>query len=298
MFAIYIRIIMSIKHRYIILTLAIILFLVLFYLCHRCFTFSENFDELGVLYMAKMNEAVNLPKLKNWTYAVSQSWYKLKANDYNMYLRDMNFSQYANMSISFFMQINSGHNQWRNVFHFTQDGQNCCEKGQRIPAMWIFPDNTTNMHIRFSTDSDGNDGINTSDYTPNISLKKPYLITLVFDNNHFSFYINKQRVCDKDFNNIYKRNGDTLMYIGDPWHGANDGLLINNFTLYDGALTQDDVNKMVDKSQESSIISNPTVPPVAIAPPEVTVATRDTNGVWEKKSDGAGKGEFRCDFKL
>jgi hypothetical protein len=88
------------------------------------------------------------------------------------------------------------------------------------------------------------------------------------------------------------------MYIGDPWHGANDGLLINNFTLYDGALTQDDVNKMVDKSQESSIISNPTVPPVAIATAEVAVATRDTNGVWEKKSDGAGKGEFRCDFKL
>ena len=251
---------MSIKHRYIILILAIILLLVLFYLWYRYFSSSENFDELGVLYMAKMNEAVNLPKFKKWTYAVSESWYKLKVNDYSMYLRDMNFSQYANLSISFFMQINGGHNQWRNVFHFTQDGQNCCEKGQRIPAMWIFPDNTTNMHIRFSTDSDGNDGINTSDYTPNISLKKPYLITLVFDNNRFVLYINKQKVCDKGFNNIYKRNGDTLMYIGDPWHGANDGLLINNFTLYDGALSQDDVNNMVNKSQESPSIGGPAGP--------------------------------------
>ena len=251
---------MSTKHRYIILILAIILLLVFFYLCYRCFSSSENFDELGVLYMAKMNEAVNLPKLKKWTYAVSETWYKLKVNDYSMYLRDMNFSQYANLSISFFMQINGGHNQWRNVFHFTQDGQNCCNKGQRIPAMWIFPDNTTNMHIRFSTDSDGNDGINTSDYTPNISFQKPYLITLVFDNNRFALYINKQKVCDKDFNNIYKRNGDTLMYIGDPWHSANDGLLINNFTLYDGALSQDDVNNMVDKSQESPSIGGPAGP--------------------------------------
>jgi hypothetical protein len=251
---------MSIKHRYIILILAIILLLVLFYLWYRYFSSSENFDELGVLYMAKMNEAVNLPNLKKWTYAVSESWYKLKVNDYSMYLRDMNFSQYANLSISFFMQINGGHNQWRNVFHFTQDGQNCCEKGQRIPAMWIFPDNTTNMHIRFSTDSNGNDGINTSDYTPNISLKKPYLITLVFDNNRFVLYINKQKVCDKGFNNIYKRNGDTLMYIGDPWHSANDGLLINNFTLYDGALSQDDVNNMVNKSQESPSIGGPAGP--------------------------------------
>lgn len=87
-----------------------------------------------------------------------------------MYLRDMNFTQYDNMSISFFMQINSGATNWRNIFHFTQDGENWGIKGRRIPAMWIFPDNTTNMHIRFSTDTDQNDGVNSSDYVPNISF--------------------------------------------------------------------------------------------------------------------------------
>jgi hypothetical protein len=207
-----------------------------------------------------MNEAVNLPPNKKWSFVVSNSWYKLRVNDYKMYLRDMNFSQYENMTISFSIQINNGHNEWRNIFHFTQDGKNCCERGQRIPAMWIFPDNTTNMHIRFSTDADGNDGINTLDYTNNISFGKPYLLTIVFNGNNFTMYINKTQIVSKNYGAIYKRNADTLMYLGDPWHSANDGLLINNFTIYDGALTREDVEKMVNKSQESPSIVGPTGP--------------------------------------
>lgn len=246
----------------IIFVISILLSLIILYLCYRFFIHNavENFEELGTIYVGKMNEAVNLPPNKKWSFVVSNTWYKLRVNDYKMYLRDMNFSQYENMTISFFIQINNGHNEWRNIFHFTQDGKNCCERGQRIPAMWIFPDNTTNMHIRFSTDADGNDGINTSDYTNNISFGKPYLLTIVFNGNNFTMYINKTQIVSKNYGAIYKRNSDTLMYLGDPWHSSNEGILINNLTIYDGALTREDVEKMVNKSQESPSIVGPTGP--------------------------------------
>jgi len=254
--------------------LVIILVIIILYVCYRYSSSYENFDELGTLYTSKMNEAVNLPTLKKWTYSLTNNWHRLKVNDYSMYLRDMNFTQYENMSISFFIQINNGSGNWRNVFHFTQDGNNCCEKGQRIPALWIYPDNTTKMHIRFSTDNGGNDGLDTPSM-PNATLSffKPYLITLVFNGNNFTFYINKRQVVSKEFNNIYKRNRDTLMYIGDPWHSANDGILINNFTLYDGALSQDDVNNMVAKAQESPNVARQPGPtgPAGPAGPAGTV---------------------------
>jgi len=240
--------------------LAIILLIIILFISYKYSFYYENYDELGRLNISKMNEAVNLPTLKKWTYTLSNNWIKLNPNEHSMYLRDMKFTQYSNISISFFLQINKGAGYWRNIFHFTQDGQNCCAKGQRIPAMWIFPDNTTQMHIRFSTDSDGNDGINTAAYAPNIEFYKPYLITLVFDNNKFTFYINKSNVFSKNFNNIFKRNGDTLMYICDPWHGVDNGLLINNYTVYDGVLSDSDVNNMVTKAEESPSIAGPTGP--------------------------------------
>ena len=107
----------------IIFVISILLSLLILYLCYRFFIHNavENFEELGTIYVGKMNDAVNLPPNKKWSFVVSNSWYKLRVNDYKMYLRDMNFSQYENMTIAFFIQINNGHNEWRNIFHFTQD---------------------------------------------------------------------------------------------------------------------------------------------------------------------------------
>jgi hypothetical protein len=272
--------------------LAIILVIIILYVSYRYLACYENFDELGTLYSSKMNEAVNLPVLKKWTYPVTNSWYKLKVNDYRMHLREMNFTQYSNMSISFFLQINSGSGNWRNILHFTQDGNNCCERGQRIPALWIYPDNTTNMHIRFSTDSGGNDGIDTTSMSnATISFFKPYLITLVFNNNNFTFYINKRQVVSSEFNNIYKRNRDTLMMIGDPWHSADDGILINNFTVYDGVLSQNDVNMMVAKAQESPSVANQ---PGAAGPPgpKGDLGPQGPQGPQGPKGDYGSKGDI------
>lgn len=45
--------------------LAIILVIIILYLSYRYLVCYENFDELSTLYPSKMNEAINLPTLKN-----------------------------------------------------------------------------------------------------------------------------------------------------------------------------------------------------------------------------------------
>ena len=92
----------------------------------------------------------------------------------------------------------------------------------------------------FSTDKDGNDGVD-----PNIEIPMgiPSLITLVFNKNTFTFYVNGNAVKTLSYGSIYPRNIDTKLYIGDHFDGyGNDGnVLIKNFTIYDGALNETDV---------------------------------------------------------
>jgi hypothetical protein len=45
--------------------------------------------------------------------------------------------------------------------------------------------------------------------------------------------------------NILNRNDSTKLYIGDKWHTQDDGsILIKDFTLYDSALTSDQINEV------------------------------------------------------
>jgi len=140
---------------------------------------------------------------------------------------------------------------WRCVFHFndgtSRDGY---EKGDRIPAFFIYPDKTQ-FHIRFSTDGGGNDGMDSPTIIP---MGIPILATLVFNGNNFKFYVNNFLSCSGDFNNIYKRTDKTILYIGEhfDYYGADGNILIKNFTVYDGALTDTDVSNMYNKLEEAA----------------------------------------------
>jgi hypothetical protein len=116
--------------------------------------------------------------------------------------------------------------------------------GQRNPAVWVWP-NHLHIHIRFSADGIGNNGIDTQSGAPPIELNKPYLITMVFNTKNYSCYMNKTKWADRTYGNFVMRNGDTRMWIGSHWHHAED-VLISNYTVYDGALTATDVENMVN----------------------------------------------------
>lgn len=253
---------MKLSNKFFIISIIVILIIILYLLFRYYSLYVENYDNLGLVnvYNNKMSEAINIPNLNKWKFPNSMNyWYSIAKNGYQTTIKDMQIKPYSNISIVFFLQINSVFSEWRNIFHFTNDGNNCCDsgKGQRIPSLWVFPDKTTNLHLRFETSSNSNDGINTSDFSPNLELGKPYLLAIVLngDSNKLNFYVNKTNISNnKSFSPIIKRNDNTILYIGDPWHSSDNGVLINNFTVYDGIISQDDVNQMVDKTLETPLI--------------------------------------------
>ena len=227
--------------KFIIIALVIFTILFVIFGSYKNLVKSENFTE------SKTKTALSLPKLNKWYFEPSDNWYATKQNGYSIRLRDMGIRPYKNMSISFLFKIKNVAGQWRNVFHFTNTGNNCCSPGDRIPAMWVFPDNTTQLHIRFSTNSGGNDG---TDSGTTMALITPVLITLIFNGNNFKFYMNNTLISDRNYNNITERNDNTILYIGNPWDYQDGGLLIKNFTVFDGVLGEHDITSMMDKIEE------------------------------------------------
>jgi len=236
------------------LILIIIFILLLFYVFYYGKSFIETFVDT-----ANTSAAFNIPTLTKWTFHDSSSdWFKLpgKGNEKKYMYNDLGFSNtdesFDSISISFLINIVSGLDKWRCIFHFNNTDKDCCNFGDRVPAMFVHPDNTTKFHIKYSTDTTGNDGIDPNILIP---MATPTLITLVFNKNNFTFYVNGNSVTSIGYTDIYPRNKDTKIYIGDHFDGyGNDGnVLIKNFTIYDGALTETDVKNIYNKLNELSI---------------------------------------------
>ena len=180
---------------------------------------------------------------KKWSFEKSKDWYQIRQNGYSIKFNETGINvDNENISISFLINVLKGANFWRNIFHFTSTDRNCCNRGDRLPAMWIRPDNKHNYNIRFSTDSGNNDGID----LPQLDLPKSteLFVGLVFNKNTFSLYINNKLQLQKKFNNIHKRDNNTILYIGDKWHPQDGNIYIKKFTIYDGELNQDDMNNI------------------------------------------------------
>ena len=194
--------------------------------------------------------AFDAPTQKKWKFDESKNWYKIQQNGYKINFSELGFTiPNSQLSILFLYMNFKGQDYWRNVFRLTNTTKDCCNPGDRLIAMWIHPDKTNNFHIRFTTDTDGNDGMDSGILLP---MGTPLFIGLVFDNNIFNLYINSVLSYTGTFNNIAKRDTNTVLQIGDEFFKQDGNIHIKNFTMYDGALTQTDINNVFDKLTQGS----------------------------------------------
>ena len=187
-------------------------------------------------------DALRSPNGEKWIFDGSDDWYTIPNPGYKTYMEKMGFTKYTqDFSISFLLKIENTHNNWRNIFHFTNTG-NDVDRGGRVPAVWVVP-GQTKLHVRFTTDRGGNDGIN--DTAP-LPLNTPMLCTFVFNGGSVLFYINKELKSRDQFSNIQVRNPKTILYIGDPFYSQNGGVKIKNFTVYNRDITPGEINQIYD----------------------------------------------------
>ena len=176
--------------------------------------------------------------MKSWLFSKSIDWYKVVKNGYSIKMSDTGlFLPAKQYSISFMYNLTGLNPDWNNVFHITNTGNNCCSNGDRIPALWVRP-NETKFYLRFSTNDSGDDGVDSIDVA---NLNTKVLVSLLFDNNTISVYINNDKKITKTFNNIAAISPNAILYIGDPWHNNNDTIHIRGFTIYDTVLSTNQI---------------------------------------------------------
>ena len=153
------------------------------------------------------------------------------------------------MTISFWLNITDLNPNWRNIFHVSGSNNDWQNIGDRAPAVWIYP-NFTNLHVRNDSTTTTNLGISQSTYTP--ILKTPVFVTIIYNTTTVTLYVNDSLSDTFTYSpGMEEASSDAQFYISDPWY-ISTGYQIKDFSLYDSALSTNDVKMIYMEAKNSS----------------------------------------------
>lgn len=114
---------------------------------------------------------------------------------------------------------------WSNIVHYTSSGKDCCDGGDRIPAIWFWP-LSTRMHIVFGSKTDGNWHVNLEKQLPlnaatRVTVRAQGRAVQIFFNGTSA--LSATAPSDRPF-------GKALFYASDPWYAPMMGT-VQNYTL-------------------------------------------------------------------
>ena len=192
----------------------------------------DNIEISNIYFVSTLNSGKRYDyKEPTWSYQSSNTWLVPKVNNKIGVWSDLGSIDNTFMTISFFIHIIKKSSDWRNIFHLTNTGNNCCNEGDRIPAIWIVP-NSTALHIRFSTTNIGNNGIDTKE----LELNKSIFVSIEFLFGKIVVYFDYVKVADTiiTWQHMIKAKPNAIVYIADPWYGETGGFGLQYFGIRNG----------------------------------------------------------------
>jgi hypothetical protein len=226
------------------LNLEYLIFFLIMFIIILLFTMYSNYFYLESFGSITPNDgdAFQIPTAKKWILNQSNDWYSPVPGRFSIQLKDTGMTiGNPNMSILFLLNVLEGQRgYWRNIFLFSNSGGD----GTRNPALYIWPDGGAQLHLRNQTPKDWNAGINSNFSLP---IGIPAFIGIVYAGDYCYLYINNILNQSVKFDNIVKRTNNTILYIGCPGYNYDGKILIKNFTIYDDALSKDDIKNVYDK---------------------------------------------------
>ena len=146
-------------------------------------------------------------------------------------LTSLGITSNSNMTLSFLINIQSTNSNWRNIFHASNSGNDCCSNnpGDRVPAVWITAGSLT-LHISNATTSNGNDYF----YSSSLSLNQATQVDIVWSGQNVYVYFNGTKVSQYIHSSpIVSISTVSSTYICDPFYSTG-GFQIQNLTLSNG----------------------------------------------------------------
>jgi hypothetical protein len=203
--------------------------------------YNSALDKNQVNYIYKIQNVIT----NKWTYDKSvSSWIPITQNNYIGTFGDLGIQSSSNMSIAFGLQINTVFELFRNIFHVSNDNVDCCNSGNRVPGIWVYPSNTNLLAVN-DLQSIPNQFINID----NNMFQTNLFVVITFNTRTITGYINGIKITTKTYESDFiPAKPEAKVYIGDPWYKQDGGLKIRKFTIFNTTLNQDQVSIIYNQS--------------------------------------------------
>merc|ERR1712072_737886 len=103
-----------------------------------------------------------------------------------------------------------------NIIHVTATGNNCCNYGDRVPAVWFYPGNLR-LHIR---DGSANNGNNGCDPEEQLVVDQTTTIRLEIRGFFMSVYYDDVLMCEAARADGRTVHENAQIFLADPWHAV------------------------------------------------------------------------------
>jgi hypothetical protein len=231
----------------------------------------------GSLSVEEVKRAFDLPGLTNFVQPTSQgpskttletNWYPVKPQSV-VSTGSVDITKGA-ISVAFLLKIDNYFDGWRNIFRFTNNLKDL-DEGSRLPALFISPNNSgsasNQLHLCWPDKTSSNHYTFSGKQYGTLMTGTTYLVSVShsFDgkNTTISWYLNAKKMPDSgSYPGGVARNSNTLLYIRDGFYNTEPNYepLIQNFTIYQGELTQEHNNLIKNALDYPTPIAGPPGP--------------------------------------
>ena len=178
--------------------------------------------------------STNTLSSSTFKYAPSEgNFVELSGNNVVTNWANLNIESNSNMSVSFTINIQNINSNFRNIFHVTNTNNDCCNIGDRVPAVWITAGAQTLLIINSITNN-GNAANNSNPIQLNTDTK----VDIVWKGQNVKIYFNGILNSQYDYPSpLAPTDPDANVYIADGWYSTG-GFTIKDFTFYNGPSIQ------------------------------------------------------------
>mmetsp|Transcript_36923 Transcript_36923/g.88919 ORF Transcript_36923/g.88919 Transcript_36923/m.88919 type:complete len:217 (+) Transcript_36923:918-1568(+) len=128
-------------------------------------------------------------------------------------LGEVNASKH--FEVSFVVTPHGTREGWSNLIHFTSTGNNCCEEGDRVPAVHVF-NQSTRLHIRSDRLGVATDGCDPIEQLPIGNATK---VDIRVADGKLQVFYDSIEVCNTSaYASPTVPNETVVVYASDPWH--------------------------------------------------------------------------------
>jgi len=218
--------------------------------------------------------AISMSQCQKIQYGVGfyNVWLRTNAASYHGNWNNTSITNNGSFTVVVWLCVNASNGNWRNLFHATSTGGDCCGGGLRAPASWLYAGDT-GFHVRHDTSGAANDGI--AETALRIAFNSTvYMVTAVYNGTNLKAYLNGSLSDNFTLAGTPVNQSSTgYVFSPDTYYALNNDFFLKNLWFFPYPMTGTQVSNYYNSLSGS--IGSPSFPSVTTNLPSNQVSYWD-----------------------